>query len=259
MRTIKKLFCGILTCTLLFAGCSNTPKESDPEDSLGFSDVLQTPASSMLPSEASLQSASPAASSTAGVLQLEQTVAYAFEGSLYGAATYTNTGSSPMALSAATFSFEYAGGSIKSEFTPFPGKKDVVLPGETGCAVLFLPVEGVEHGQSVSVLVTLEAQMADEKGLPLRVEDARLIQNHPGFATLSGRLINLNEETCSLAMVYALFYDANDTLLGIWYFTRNAVLHTDGDTTFSSYMQALPIEDLAQNTASIRLRAHSIS
>lgn len=194
----------------------------------------------------------------AGRLMVEDAVAYAFAGTLYGGFTYTNAGGAPMRLTEAALTFTYSGGTRTEAYAPFMGVDDILQPGETACATLFLPVEGLAAGGGASLSVELQGEAAQERSALLEVSDARLIQNYPGFATLSGSLKNLSQEASSLCMVYVQFYDAEDTLLGVWYFTRNAVLQPGQDTAFVVHLQSLPIEGLAENTASMRFRAFGL-
>lgn len=193
-----------------------------------------------------------------GTLEVLDTVAYALDGMLYGGVAYRNAGSAPIQLSAAVFTFSVNGGTQQNEFTPVEAY-DVVLPGETAYCTLMTAYEREgEPGGEVALAAELRAQTTERAQRPLTVSSAMLIQNYPGFPTLSGRLQNASGEAVDLAMVYVGFYDENEKLIGVWYFPYNALLQPGDGTPFVVHMRALPIPNLAARTAGMRFRAYSM-
>ncbi len=250
----------IVLLLFLLAGC--TPKQS-AEDALEIGAALESP----LPAAAAeVPGAVPPAQANAantkaqnGTVSIVDAVAVHFPGVLYGAVAYRNDGSAPVALSAATFIFHYAGGSQTSDFTPIAANSDIVMPGETAYCTLWLPYDDARGvPENLAVEAELTAQGVTQSAQQLTVGDARLIQNYPGFATLSGSLKNPGVKNCDLNVVYAGMYDENGKLLAVWYFTRNAVLQPGEDTAFVVHLQALPLEGLAERTKEIRFRAFGI-
>lgn len=189
------------------------------------------------------------------------TVAYVLDGQLYGGVEYKNISGAAIVVNNAEFTFTYGGKTSSSSFVPVTANKDVVLPGETSYCTLWLTVNSDEPLDS-SVNVTLEASLTPEHASKakqqLYVSNARVIKNYPGFATLSGKLSNYNENPYDLNMVYVGFYDDGGNLLAVWHFTRNALLHNGESTAFVVHMQSLPIEGLDEKTHAMRFRAFSM-
>lgn len=189
------------------------------------------------------------------------TVAYVLDGQLYGGVEYKNTSGVAVVVNNAEFTFTYGGSTQSSSFVPISANKDVVLPGETSYVALWLSANS-EAPLDSSVTVALEASLTPEHASKAKqqlfVSNARVIKNYPGFATLSGKLSNYNEDPYDLNMVYVGFYNDGGNLLAVWYFTRNALLHNGESTAFVVHMQSLPIEGLDENTSEMRFRAFSM-
>lgn len=243
MAVLRK-FCVLLTVLLLF-GCS---KKTAPEDAMEFSkQPLQEEATS-----------TPTNIEENEGLAVTDKAAYIFNNVLYGSASYKNESKSALLLSEAEFTFSYSGGVVESVLTPVSGESDIVLPGETAFCTLWQTVDTPLEASSIELTVKLKSKPATKPRLELGVADARLIENYPGFATLSGKLFNPGTVVCELNMVYAGFYDKDGALLGVWHFTRNALLKPGDAVAFVVHLRALPIKDLAKNTAQIRMRAFGL-
>ncbi|MEA4971012.1 MAG: hypothetical protein VB051_10880 [Candidatus Pelethousia sp.] len=194
-----------------------------------------------------------AASKGSPKAEVKDTVAYAFKGAegpvLYGALAYENTGSAPLTLTKATFAFALEGATEEVEFTPIFADQTVILPGETGYAALWYPLADIEPGADVRLSASLQWQAAEAR-IPIEVQNLRLAHNYPGFTTMAGVLIA--EADCSCNLIYTAFYDANENLLGVWYFTENAHLVSAEPKAFTSHLKEFPLADLAERTAQIR-------
>ncbi|HOF94745.1 MAG TPA: hypothetical protein PKX46_03725 [Clostridia bacterium] len=232
----------VLLIVLLLFGCA---KKAAPEDAIEFdkSAAQQNQEADALENEE---------------LVITDKAAYVFKNVLYGCASYKNEGKTSLLLSEAEFSFSYAGRVFESTVAPVSGESDIVLPGETAYCTLWLPVDAALDSAAPELMVKLKAKPATKPRLELGVADARLIENYPGFATLSGKLFNPGTVVCELNMVYAGFYDKDGALLGVWYFTRNALLKPGDAVAFVVHLRPLPIKDLALNTAQIRMRAFGL-
>lgn len=265
---VIRLFALWMAMALFLCACHK--KETEPPDSLAFT----APASSgaprqddtpytapadtqQSPPQVSPQPDAPAPGQSGGVTILD-TVAYPFSGMLYGGVAYKNTGSTPIVLQEATFTFTFSGGTQSNTFAPVAWENDVVLPGETAYCTLWLPYEGASAASPVTLTATLQVRNADRQQRPLQVGSAHIIQNYPRFATLSGRLSNATEEASDLCMVYAAFYDESERLLGIWFFPYNAVLQPGNGTAFVVQLESLPVPNLAESTKTLRFRAFSM-
>ncbi len=144
--------------------------------------------------------------------------------------------------------------------TTFPeARLTFVAPGEKTYCALWLPArKALPESQYVSLSLELSAEPSEAKALALKVKNARIIQNYPDFATVSGSLWNESGEECPLNVVYTAFYDSAGELLGVFHFTKNAGMYADEFKNFVVHMQPLPIENLAANTASIETHAFGI-
>ncbi len=256
MRNVIRLAAALIALLLLVAGCAGKPQ---PTDTLELGATASAPPASAdsgaeVPDSSSV--VRPSAARTGVAVAVTDSAAWYFPGMLYGGVAYKNEGSEPVTLTGASFIFSYSGKTQTSDFTPIAAERDIVLPGETGYCTLWLPYDdALGVPENLSVQAELTAATATQSPQPLAVADARLIQNYPGFATLSGSLKNPGAKACDINMVYAAFYDEQDRLLGVWYFTRNALLQPGEDAAFVVHMQALPIEGLAEHTKEIRFRA----
>lgn len=251
----------LLAACMLLAGCAKEPEAT--ENTLELHASTPQTGSVAAPAATAPASASPGAKPSAQMgegkgLIVEQTVAYAFAGTLYGGVTYRNEGASAVSLTEATFTFSYAGTTHTETFEPFAGRSDVVPAGESASVTLFLPLEGLANVDDISLTAELKAAPTDTAPQKLEVHDERLIQNYPGFATLSGTLRNPGGEASGLNLIYVEFYDEADKLLGVWYFSRNVVLQPQQSTAFVVHLRSLPIEGLAEKTATMRFRALGI-
>ncbi|MDL2257929.1 hypothetical protein LJC42_02060 [Eubacteriales bacterium OttesenSCG-928-K08] len=257
MKVLFRLFLVLAMMLTMLSGCK--PKETAPalEDQLVVDS--NNPDNSAEPGDISAPSLSTTNITGNNGLLVVDTVAYMFDDILYGGVTYTNTGNANLVLSEAVFTFSYSSGTQTQTYTPLVGERDVIAPGETGCAALFLPQnEGATPSGEIVLNVELSWAATSASPKNLSVANAKLIQNYPSFATLSGELRNICDEDSELSMVYVQFYDEADTLLGVWYFTRNAILHPGDKTTFVVHLQSLPIKDLAKKTEKINFHAFSI-
>lgn len=265
---LKRLFVYLLTSALLFSAACGREEQEGTQLSLGSSEAA--PAATAEPTaESTPDSAGPEAptaaparpsSGQAGEAAVLQTAAYVLDDVLYGAAAFENTGSENLVLTEAAFDFNVNGESINETFVPVMAEYDVIRPGETAYCTLFLPVEGIEPGGDASLTASLRAAPAEIPPFPLLAENGYLVQNYPDFATLSGAVGNPENAaaTCELNMIHAGFYDEAGTFLGAWYFSRNASLSPGVSKSFVVHLRALPIPNLAENTARIDLRAFGI-
>ncbi|HWR22164.1 MAG TPA: hypothetical protein VN366_01690 [Feifaniaceae bacterium] len=255
MRNFIRRAAMLMALLLLFAGCA---KKQEPTDTLEIG-AAAADAPPVSPDNGQARPDESPASFTAkaGVaVAVTDSAAWYFPGTLYGGVAYQNQGSEPVTLAGASFTFSYSGKSQTSDFTPVAAEQDVVLPGESGYCTLWLPYDDAQGApENLTVTAELTAVAAAQSPQPLAVADARLIQNYPGFSTLSGSLKNPGAKPCGLNMVYAAFYGEQNKLLGVWYFTRNAVLQPGEDAAFVVHLQALPVEGLAEQTKEIRFRA----
>ena len=246
-KSIALFLCLCLLVTLY--GCKKKePPPTEPEPDTANMTVLD-PAATAVPS-----------TTNSGTLTLTDSVAYALEGMLYGGITYTNTNASPLSLTEAVFTFTYAGGTKTETLLAFAPESDIVMPGETACAALYVPLGAEENiAGDISLTVALTGTAATASPQRLSVSDAMLTHNYPRFATLTGSLNNPTADICNLNMIYAHFYDDTGRLLGVWYFSRNAIIQPGDSVPFSVHLSSLPIPGLADNTASIRFYAYGIS
>jgi hypothetical protein len=133
---------------------------------------------------------------------------------------------------------------------------DVLLPNETTYVSCWIGDTGAKGEVSLSARLT--CAQTEDAAMPFEAERARLIRNYPGFATLSGRLVNRSENTFTLSVVQAGFYDEDGAFLGAWYFTRNAQLAPDAQKNFVVHLKSLPIPNLADDCANIDLHAFGL-
>lgn len=267
LYTLIRLFALFIALAFLLCACGKKEKEEEPGDNMSFTEKSNAPAQNSTspaptgkPIDLPPQTSSPQYSEPGqdGSVSILDTAAYSFEGILYGGVAYKNNGNSPIVLQEATFIFTFSGGTQNSTFAPIAWENDVVLPGETAYCTLWLPFDDAVQASSLTLTAELRTQTTSKQQRPLIVSSARIIQNYPRFATLSGRLSNSAEEASDLCMIYASFYDENERLLGVWFFPYNAVLQPGNGTSFVVHMEAMPIPSLAEHTKKIEFRAFSM-
>ncbi len=179
---------------------------------------------------------------------------------LYCGFEAVNTGDCPAIIETvyAEFDVEDAG-RFSTDFSPVAGEYDVVPPGGKTFCALWLPArEALPENPGVTLSLELTALPSEAPALELSVKNARVIQNYPAFATVSGSLWNESGEECPLNVIYTAFYDQAGELLGVFHFTKNASIYADEFKNFVVHMQPLPIANLAENTFTIETHAFGI-
>lgn len=246
---IKKA--GILSFVLLFAaffafGCAKEAVEnvaitvpSASQDAQGG--VVLTP----FVTEAPLNTGKASVEATASV-------AYAYEAAgspaLYGAVAYKNTGTANVVITKAAFTFRAGETTVEHEFEPVLAQYDVVALGETSFVTLWLPDSTIAAGTDVTLEAKLTCVAAENTRVNLEVKNLFLADNYPKFTTMSGTVTNAASTECAFFMTYVGFYDENENLLGVWYFTKNVRLEAGGSTAFVTRMEDLPISGLSETT-----------
>ncbi len=262
MKHCVRFHCiAIILGILCLLCCACAKEQEDTVLNVGMEQGASSSAPSQENTGQSGQTREQSSTAASGVqVKVLQSVAYAFDGMLYGAVEYQNSGSENLILGEATFTFSHPGGEATEQFLPVANEYDVVRPGETSYCTLFLPVEGITGGEAVSLTPSLTCQPAQLEPFPLEAEHPYLVQNYPAFCTLSGSLKNPDQGSgaCELNMIDAGFYDEEGNLLGVWYFSRNAVLDPGVSKPFVVHLKALPIPALADHCKEIRLRAFGI-
>ena len=194
-------------------------------------------------------------------VQVRDTAAYAFNGAkgpvLYGAVAYENTGTAPLTITEASFTFSFNNSTEEVNFTPIFAKNTIVPPGETAYAALWYAKPDVEPGTTVSLSASLKCEASDQSSIPIAVSNIHLAHNYPGFTTMTGAITP--ESDCPCNLVYAAFYGADEKFIGVWYFTENAQLIANEPKVFTSHMKEFPLADLAEQTAEIRAYAIGMS
>ena len=252
MQNMKRLIQIFLCCCLvLSAGCSKEPETIV----IGITATGQPEAASSAASTEgeAAASAQPAASGKAQA-KVRDTVAYVLscaEGpALYGAVAYENTGDTPLTLTQADFAFTLADHVEEVTFTPVFAKETVVLPGETAYAALWYTMADLVPGAQVALDASLSWEAAQaESRIPIQVENIHLAHNYPAFVSMAGTITAAQDCPCNI--IYTAFYDQDDRLLGVWYFTDNAQLMGGEPKAFTTHMTDLPLTDLADTAARV--------
>lgn len=196
-------------------------------------------------------------------VEVISTVAIAYQSAsgtnLYGAAEYTNTGSAPIIIPDANFTFSHADKTEEKNFVPVFAQNCIVNPGETAYAVLWVENSTFSAGDDIALSAELNVQASSSQRIGLNADDLFLADNYPGFTTLYGKLHSSDSASCSLNIVYIGFYGSNDTFLGAWYFSKNALIELGDRKAFVEHMRALPIEKLAGKCIYMKSIAFGIS
>lgn len=191
---------------------------------------------------------------------VDDAVAYIFDKGegrfvLYAAIEYTSTGDCPAVVDKASVAFTAGGKSYSVEFTPPLGEHGPVLPGEVSYLAVWHTV--TDETLTADAEISVSATLACVKGVAERVNISGsglyLAQNYPKFATLTGKLTSDSATPTQINMVYCAFYDADGKLLGVWYFTKNAQISNEDSKVFSVHMRELPIPELAERAAEMRI------
>lgn len=180
---------------------------------------------------------------------------------LYVAVEYRNESSFDAVVSSVSVQFTVNGKTVEQTFTPPCAQSDVVAPGEVSTAAAWFsysdsaPTEPVTATAAVTLKPVSQPLM-----MPLSVTNLMIVQNYPGFATVSGRAENTSaERDYDLTMIYLNFYDAEGKLLGVQFFTKDLIVKAGDVHDFVYHLRCLPIEGLTENTASITARGFSIT
>lgn len=188
-------------------------------------------------------------------LTVTDTAAYIFQGqegmTLYGAAAYKNTGNCPITVTNATFDFTVNGAPRSFDFLPIMNDVTVVLPGETSFVAFWQADDSLTADSTLSLSARLSCNQAETSRITVSPSNIYLADNYPGFTTMTGNISS--DGSCSLNLVYVGFYDEADEFLGVWHFTKNARLEAGETKSFTVHMKELPIAQLAEKTARVRV------
>ncbi|MGI6150419.1 MAG: hypothetical protein ACOYIR_00465 [Christensenellales bacterium] len=180
---------------------------------------------------------------------------------LYVAVEFRNESSANAIVSSVSVVFTVNGKTVEHSFTPPCSEYDIIAPGAVSTAAGWFAYSGSAPDGAVTATaeVTLEPVGLPQQK-PLAVSDLMIVQNYPGFATVSGRAANTSEEAdYDLTMIYLSFYDAEGTLLGVQFFTKDLMVKAGDARDFVYHLRCLPIEGLTENTATITARGMGIS
>lgn len=193
-------------------------------------------------------------------VSLKSMVAYIFETDaqgnvLYGALEYENIGDAPLTVSGGILTFTIDGTQLTHEFQQPAYEDCIIYPGENGYLAVWIDYNDMGGNTVTLDNADLSFNKAEASRTLLQVEDVHIAENYPSFATVTGN-VSLTEadKDCPLNIIHIGFYDENDSLIGVWYFTENVTLHEDTPMRFSSQMRSLPVVDLADNT--VRIEAY---
>lgn len=259
-RTGRALCLALALCLLPLAGCGGggDTSRADLTPSPAASTAQPTPAPTPTPTPMPVPEA-----------ESGQVTAYYFENidgvpNLYAAMEITNAGAVPAIVESIKVTFNTGEKTQATTFTPPITQNDIIEPGETIQLAVWLPYEGERGKINAQSAVTAAAEatltpVSDSVAQRLVVEDITLLQNYPGFATVSGTLVNkTSAENFDLTLVYLSFYDAEDKLIGTYHFTKNLSVPAEESRNFVVHMQSLPIEDICGKTARIVARGIGI-
>lgn len=250
---MKRLLTSALWLCLLIAGCAaiagckDKNKKEDPLPTVTPLEAVAVP--------------SPVLEASA---EVGQSLSYYFKNiggvsMIYGAAEVKNTSSAPMIITNASFAFKVKGKAVQKDIVPVFNDSDIIAPGETAHICVWSNYDAkTEDEVDTEVAVTVDVEAAGgSRGLEL--SNLRIIHNYPGFPTLSGHILSRSDVSYKYTINYSAFYDSQDKLLGVWYFTKDAALESGAHRDFVAHMQSLPIPDLAENTVKILGRSIGVS
>ena len=197
--------------------------------------------------------------------EVTQTAAYYFPDlkTLYVAVEFTNTGDTNATVESVSVEISLGGSTVSQAFVPAFADMDIIEPGATATVAGWFSYDGTapEEGAEIvaSANVALKAT-AETQQKALSFDNLLIVQNYPGFATVSGCMTNLSEtEDYNLTTVYLSFYDEEGKLLGMQYFSKNLQIPAGGTRDFVYHLRSLPIPSLTENTAVITARGMGIN
>ncbi|MGI6193348.1 MAG: hypothetical protein ACOYI3_07310 [Christensenellales bacterium] len=180
---------------------------------------------------------------------------------LYAAVEFKNESSVNAVVSSVSVTFKVDGKTVEQTFTPPCADCDVIAPGAVSTVAGWFSFSGSAPKDAVTATAQVSLKpvpLPQQK--PLDVSNLMIVQNYPSFATVSGRVENTSEETdYDLTMVYLNFYDAEGTLLGVQFFTKDLTVNAGDARDFVYHLRCLPIEGLTENTAEITARGMGIN
>lgn len=188
-------------------------------------------------------------------VEVTASVAYLFsslEGNeLYAACEYKNNSNCPCVITSVRYVVDISGSEVEVTAEQPAAKYCVLLPNETFYNAVWNEYEP-KAGDTVSVKnVEINCEKCtDTHCARLNITDMFLVQNYPGFASVSGN-VKSTGRSVSLNEIYTAFYDKSGELLGVWYFTDASEISNEGKH-FTTHLRSLPIEGLSEKTAEIK-------
>lgn len=183
---------------------------------------------------------------------------------LYVAMEYENTGTTTLIIENVSVVFNTGQYKVDGSFTPMLYKDDFLLPGRTATLAYWFPYSkepdlAADAEIQAEITLTPTAYDLERSQKSLELSNLRLIDNYPGFSTLSGSIRNPQSSAdYSLSLVYVSLYNDADELLAVWHFTQNMAIPADETRNFVTHMQTLPIPNLSADATKIVARGIGI-
>lgn len=243
------LTAALIICVLLLCACG--AKVTDKDEKPG-ADITPQPHSV---SESDSAVTSETSYSGEPSVEVTASVAYIFDAlegnELYAACEYKNNSNCPCIVTSVKYTVDISGSEVEVLAEQPAAKYCVLLPNETFYNAVWNEYEP-KTGDTVSIKsvdITCE-KCTDMQYTRLEVNDMFLVQNYPGFASVSGN-VKSTGRSVSLNEIYTAFYDEGGRFLGVWYFTDASEISNESKH-FTTHLRSLPIEGLSEKTAEIK-------
>ena len=188
-------------------------------------------------------------------LEVMQSVAYLFKeqtgNELYAACEYKNTSDCPCIVTGVSYELNISEKKVIIESGQTASRYCIINPDETFYHAVWKEYNCTESDTVKMISVSITCEKSLDNRLPLSISDLYLVENYPGFASLSG-VVHGADKNVVLNEIGVGFYDSEDKLIGVWYFTDSTDFAANKETHFTTHMRSIPIEGLTEKTVSIK-------
>lgn len=180
----------------------------------------------------------------------------------YYGAEITNTGDKPARIGDIQINFESEDGSIVGTAPMVLSVPDIVMPGETAYIGEETGIDAVADAEEITnANVNIDFSSTEKEPMMLETENVKFTEGKDDYSnayTVTGTVINPNENKADDVRLSAAFYDAEGNFLGVLNGSIMVSLNKDGKAGFELNYPELP-KEVKGKAAEVKVKAYNWS